>query len=66
VPGTGRAGARGRRLRRADTVHLRFTAVKARYVRLRMTKGNSTVPVVVNSKPAHETLTPMLQELIVS
>jgi trehalose/maltose hydrolase-like predicted phosphorylase len=55
-----------RRLRRADTVHLRFTAVKARYVRLRMTKGNSTVPVVVNSKPAHETLTPMLQELIVS
>jgi trehalose/maltose hydrolase-like predicted phosphorylase len=55
-----------RGLRRADTDHLHFTAVKARDVRLQMTTGNTTVPVVVNSKPAHETLTPMLQELTVS
>jgi trehalose/maltose hydrolase-like predicted phosphorylase len=53
-------------LRRADTVHLHFTPVKARYVRLRMTKGNTIVTVFANGKPTHPTVTPMLQELTVS
>jgi hypothetical protein len=40
--------------------------VTARYVRLRMTKGNTIVTVFANGKPTHPTLTPMLQELTVS
>lgn len=53
-------------LRRTSVVQLRFAAVKARYVRLRMTKGNTVVTVFSNGKPTHPTVTPMLQELTVS
>jgi trehalose/maltose hydrolase-like predicted phosphorylase len=55
-----------RGLPHADTVHLHFRAVTARYVRLRMTKGNTIVTVFANGKPTHPTVTPMLQELTVS
>ena len=53
-------------LRRASPDQLRFPAVRARYVRLRMTKGNTTVTVFTNGKQTHPTVTPMLQELTVS
>jgi trehalose/maltose hydrolase-like predicted phosphorylase len=53
-------------LRRADVAQLRFTPVVTRYVRLRITAGNSVVTVYNNSKKAQKTLTPMLQELTVS
>ena len=53
-------------LRRATPDKLRFPAVRARYVRLRMTRGNSTVTIFTNGKKTHQTVTPMLQELIVS
>jgi trehalose/maltose hydrolase-like predicted phosphorylase len=55
-----------RGLRRADIDKLHFTPVRARSVRLRMTKGNTIVTVVSNGKPTHPTETPMLQELTVS
>jgi trehalose/maltose hydrolase-like predicted phosphorylase len=54
------------RLHRADVDQLRFTPVRTRYVRLRITAGNSVVTVYTNGKKAHTTLTPMLQELTVS
>jgi hypothetical protein len=53
-------------LGRTSSVRLHFAAVKARYVRLRMTQGNTVVTVFSNDKPTHPTLTPMLQELTVS
>jgi trehalose/maltose hydrolase-like predicted phosphorylase len=53
-------------LSRTSVVQLGFPAVKARYVRMRITAGNSVVTAYKNSKPVHQTLTPMLQELTVS
>jgi trehalose/maltose hydrolase-like predicted phosphorylase len=53
-------------LRRYDSARLRFTPVRARYVRLRMTRGTTEVTVYNNSKKAHQMETPMLQELIVN
>jgi hypothetical protein len=53
-------------LSRTGVVQLDFPAVKARFVRLRMTKGNTIVTVFANNKPTHPTVTPMLQELTVS
>jgi trehalose/maltose hydrolase-like predicted phosphorylase len=55
-----------RGLARAAVDQLRFAPVAARQVRLRMTRGNTTVTVLVNSKQAHQTVAPMLQELTVS
>jgi hypothetical protein len=53
-------------LPRAAVDQLRFAPVAARQVRLLMTRGNTTVTVLVNSKKAHQTVAPMLQELTVS
>ena len=53
-------------LGRTSAVKLRFAAIKARYIRLRMTTGNTIVTVFANGKPTHPTVTPMLQELTVS
>jgi hypothetical protein len=57
-------GARG--LRRVAVDQLRFSPVRARAVRLRMTGGDTTVTVSQDGKKAHQTVTPMLQELTVS
>jgi trehalose/maltose hydrolase-like predicted phosphorylase len=53
-------------LQRADFDRLSFTPVRARYVRLRMTQGNTTVTIYTNGKKGHQTESPMLQEMIVS
>ncbi len=53
-------------LRRVTTDLLHFPPVRAREVRLRMTTGNTVVTVLKNNKKAHQTVTPMVQELTVS
>jgi hypothetical protein len=53
-------------LRRVAVDQLSFSPVRTRYVRLRMTAGNTTVIINKSGKAAHQTATPMVQELTVS
>jgi hypothetical protein len=53
-------------LPRDSVDRLRLNPLRAHYVRLRISAGNSIVTAYTNSKPVHEKLTPMLEEMTVS